>query len=238
MNSSEICCSNYTGIVYEFGRCELGFWMEPAGRKMRQERFANRIEQKVSCYGDSPAKDEHLRVKHRGETRASSAKPAAELSQRLERARVARGNELADLVASQLAGGGSRIREGESDPSDIRDRVRHAKERSPRAVLLDASARAATAGQTIRNNPEVTYLGARPEAASKKAILGHNRSPDTSADGEHRHVAVKATSPEAKLGPSGRVGVVVDRDVEIQALQEFRAKRLVTPVDVGRVVDG
>ena len=102
--------------------------------------------------------------------------------------------------------------ESRADSPGIGDLVRHAQQRAPGTVLLDASALPATAGEPVGDDAHVAELGAGAEAAAEQAVAGHDRAADAGADREHDHVADQSAGAEAELGPAGGVGVVVDDD--------------------------
>ena len=94
---------------------------------MGEVGLADRVEKQVAGYGDAAAENEDLGVQHRAERCAGLAEPGAEIAQRLQRARVARDDELCDIGsgegASLLPYGG----EPETDAADICDLVGHAQ---------------------------------------------------------------------------------------------------------------
>jgi hypothetical protein len=84
----------------------------------------------------------------------------------------------------------------------------------------------------------VAELGTGAEPATEQRAARDDRAADTRADREHGHVANVAAGTELELGPSSRIGVVVDRDVEVEGRPQPLAQRLVAPADVRRVVHG
>src|SRR5690606_49533 len=149
--------------------------------------------------------------------------------------RVLGDDELVDVVSVELAvlcaGGGESL----ADPALVGDLVGVAQQGTPRAVLLDAAALAASARQTARNDAHVADLGTGPEPAAEETSLGHDGATHAGADRQQGHVAAAPPGAEAVLGPARGVGVVVDRDVEARQLgREVGAEGLAAPRDVGR----
>ncbi len=211
--------------------------MEAPRWQVRQERFPYRVEEEIPGDRHTPAEDENLGVENRREARTGSAEPAAEFAQCLHGAGVTRGDEGADLVAREDSRLGARVCEGQADAADVRNGIRHPQQGTSGPVLLDASTRATSARQPVGNDPEMPDLGSRTEAAAKQPVLCHDCAADAGANGEHRHVAVQPTGAEPEFCPSRGIGIVVDRDVDIQSFEQSCAEGFVAPADVGCVVD-
>jgi hypothetical protein len=84
----------------------------------------------------------------------------------------------------------------------------------------------------------VPQLGGDPVPAAEELAIEHDRAAHAGAHREHDHVVDVAAGAEAELGPSGRVGVVLDRDGHVDPGLERGLERLVAPGDVGRVDHG
>ena len=123
-----------------------------------------------------------------------------------------------------------------TDAADIRNRIGHAQQGATRPVLFDAPAGTASAGQSIGHDTHVPELGARAEPTTKQAITGHNCSPHPGADGQHGHVTDQAPRPESELRPPSRVRIIVDRDVQVESVEQTLAQGFFPPRDVRRVV--
>jgi hypothetical protein len=236
VDSGEVGGADDSGVVYELGDGELRLWVKATSRQMRKERFANGLEQDIACHRDSPAEYKHLGIEHGGEARTGRAEPSTEFAQRLERSRIAGRDEFAHLATRELARDLARVGEPKPDATDVGNGVGHPEQGASRSVLLDAAAGTATAREAIRHNTQMTDLCPGTESSAEQAILCDDRTPNAGAEREHRHVAVEAASPVAEFGPPRGVGVVVDRDVDLESVEQALPKRFVSPVDIGRVV--
>ena len=100
------------------------------------------------------------------------------------------------IVAVELAVGGAGLGEGQADAAGIRDLVGVAQQRAARAVLLDAAALTAAAGQPAGHDAQVADLARRAESAAQQAAVGDHGAADAGADGEHGHVGRPAAAPK------------------------------------------
>jgi hypothetical protein len=83
----------------------------------------------------------------------------------------------------------------------------------------------------------VPELGASAETAAKKSIPSHDGAADSRTDREHCHVGHVATSAKSELGPTSSIGVIIDRDVDLDTISDALPERFVAPTDVRSVVD-
>ena len=73
-----------------------------------------------------------------------------------------------------------------------------------------------------------------PERAALELAAQHDAATDAGADRDHQQVVDVLAAPEPELAPRGRVGVVLDRDRQVDALLELGLEVEVTPGEVGR----
>jgi hypothetical protein len=124
-----------------------------------------------------------------------------------------------------------------ADSAGVSDIVCHAQEGTTGTVLFDASARTAPAQQPVGDNSEMPELCARTETTAKELAVGHDCSANSGTDSQHGHVVHTATGSEPKLRPSRCIRIVVDCYIDSDSFQQTLTKRLVTPLDVGGVMD-
>jgi hypothetical protein len=236
VNAREVRCANNSGIIYEFGNHEFGLRVIPARRQMLAVRIANRTEKQLPGNGNSATEYEEFGVKHSTQTRTRLAQPVPEFLKRVHGSWITGRDEISHDCTVEFAVLASRIGECETDSSNVGDAIRHSQQCPAGAVLFNTTAGTASAREAVGNDTQMPELSASTESASEEIAARDDRPAYSGADGEHRHVANRASGAEPVFRPSGRVRVVVDRDVEIEALEQVLAKWLIAPADVGRVV--
>ncbi len=84
----------------------------------------------------------------------------------------------------------------------------------------------------------MAQFGTCAESTAKQRTPAYDGPADTRTHREHGHIVHEAPRAEPELGPPRGVCIVVDRDVDRHTFAESLTQRLVSPTDVGRVVDG
>jgi long-chain acyl-CoA synthetase len=230
--------ADHTGVVHQLGDRKRGFRVVAAGGQVLEVRGTDGGEQQLTSVRDSPAEDKHLRIEHGSETRAGLAEGAADVAECCQRSGVPILDQPGHILAAELASALPGCGEGEADATGIRQFVRDAEKRAPRAVLFDAAVGTASAGKTIGNETHVTELGTRAESSPEQSVIGHDRSADACSDGQGHHVAVQPAGTVTEFRPSGRICVVLNQYRKVEPGLELVPKRFVAPVDVRCVVDG